>query len=261
MAKKNWIFVKRGLSEDAKHRERMGIFIWLFLHIIDRADWEEGIAYDWKDKDEASDMGMPLVTLRYQRRKLEELGYITCKKKQSRQEITIHNWINPRNYSGKSVNPKSGKSLPLSESDNQSDNQSDNRPYVAVNTPTLDSRVINQKPDGLAQVVSIYESNFGLATNIITDALQTSIESYSAEWVEAALVETRKAGAKSLRYAESILERWKRDGFKSSNGKFHATAPAAPPVKMFNPAEHPEVTISADERARALALMEKRNHK
>jgi len=95
MAKKNWIYVKRGLSENPKHRAQMGEAIWLFLHIIDRADWEMGIAYDWKDEQEAADMGMSVRTLRDQRRKLDELNYISCKQKQYAQDIIIKNWINP----------------------------------------------------------------------------------------------------------------------------------------------------------------------
>src|SRR3990167_10395610 len=76
MAKKHWIYIKRGLSEDPKHRAAMGECVWLFMHIIDRADWETGIAHDWKDEQEAADMGIPVTTLRYQRRKLEEFFYI-----------------------------------------------------------------------------------------------------------------------------------------------------------------------------------------
>ncbi len=112
MAKKNWIYIKRGLSEDAKHRAAMGECIWLFLHIIDRADWEMGIAYDWKDEQEAADMGMPVRTLREQRRKLDELNYISCKQRQYGQDIIIKNWTNPRDYSGKVLNQGGSETEP-----------------------------------------------------------------------------------------------------------------------------------------------------
>ncbi len=112
MAKKNWIYVKRGLSENPKHRAQMGEAIWLFLHIIDRADWEMGIAYDWKDEQEAADMGMSVRTLRDQRRKLDELNYISCKQKQYGQDIIIKNWINPRDYSGKVINQGGSETEP-----------------------------------------------------------------------------------------------------------------------------------------------------
>ncbi len=104
MAKKHWIYVKRGLSEDPKHRKAMGIRIWLFMHMLDRADWETGRVTDWKDKDEADDMDLPWRTLQEQRQELEQLGYITCVKKLHGQDIIIHNWLNPKDYSGKVLN-------------------------------------------------------------------------------------------------------------------------------------------------------------
>lgn len=82
----------------------MGECVWLYMHIIDRADWEKGIAYDWKDEAEAADMGMPLRTLREQRRKLDELGYISCVQLRHNQNIIIKRWINPRDYGGKVLN-------------------------------------------------------------------------------------------------------------------------------------------------------------
>jgi hypothetical protein len=90
--KKNWIYLKRGLSEDPKHRQAMGNRIWLFMHIIDRADWETGIVNGWVDREEAEDMRMSWRTLQDQRQELEELGYITCVQKFQCQDIIIHNW-------------------------------------------------------------------------------------------------------------------------------------------------------------------------
>lgn len=106
MAKKNWIYIKRGLSEDPKHRAQMGECVWLYMHIIDRADWETGIAYDWKDGQEAADMGMSVDTLRRQRQKLEEFDYIRCSQKQRGQEVKIMEWRNPRDYGSEVKNPR-----------------------------------------------------------------------------------------------------------------------------------------------------------
>lgn len=108
MSKKTWISVKRGLSEDPKHRQAMGEAIWLFLHIIDSADWEKGIVYDWRDKDVAADMSMSSATVRAWRQRLSDAGYITCNQKQHELEIIIHNWTDPRSYSGKKFNVKKG---------------------------------------------------------------------------------------------------------------------------------------------------------
>ena len=104
--RKTWLLIKRGLSEDPKHREAMGKRIWLFMHIIDRADWETGIVSDWRDKDEAQDMGLNWRTLQQQRQELDALGYISCAPDGNGQKIVVYNWVNPKNYAGEVVNPK-----------------------------------------------------------------------------------------------------------------------------------------------------------
>src|SRR5574341_2414961 len=139
MSKKHWIFIKRGLSEDPKHRAQMGECIWLFMHIIDRADWETGIAYDWRDSEEAAAMSMPVETLRDQRQKLEKLDYIRCKQRQHGQDVRIMEWRNPREYDSVVRNPRSqGDGLPL-PSEFQGDAQGDAQGCRQTTTPTLDS--------------------------------------------------------------------------------------------------------------------------
>lgn len=114
MAKKHWIYVKRGLTESPHHRNQIGNRIWLYLHILDRADWETGIVSDWRDKDEAADMGMQHRTLQQQRQELADLGYITCQQTLHGQNLIVHNWINPRDYGSKVLNPR-----PASEADEE----------------------------------------------------------------------------------------------------------------------------------------------
>jgi hypothetical protein len=147
MAKKHWIYIKRGLSEDPKHRAQMGECIWLYMHIIDRADWETGVAFDWKDREEAADMGMPVDTLRRQRQKLEELDYIRTQQKQHSQDVYIMEWKNPRDYGAETKNPRnegSHESLPseiqgLNQGSNQGLNQGSNQVQAQVQTPTSSS--------------------------------------------------------------------------------------------------------------------------
>jgi hypothetical protein len=142
--KKQWISVKCGLSRDPKHRQQMGESVWLFLHMLDRADWETGKVMEWKDEAEADDMNMPVRTLREHRRKLEELEYISCAQKQYGQEITIHNWTNPREYSGIVTNKKQGGKEVSPQDGEQGYIQDDAQGYIQGNrkhvTPTLDSK-------------------------------------------------------------------------------------------------------------------------
>ena len=138
--KKQWISVKCGLSRDPKHRRQMGKSVWTFLHMLDLADWETGIVYDWKDENAAEDMGIDIRVLREDRRKLDEEGYITCKQKQYGQDIYIHNWTNPREYSGevRNVKEQGGKKSP--PSDFQGDSQGYAQGSVKDVTPTSYSK-------------------------------------------------------------------------------------------------------------------------
>lgn len=138
--KKQWISVKCGLSRDPKHRQAMGESIWLFLHILDIASWDDGIAHDWKDDAAAEDMGMPVRTLREHRRKLAESGYITCLQKQYTQDIIIHNWTNPREYNGQVYNQKQGDNKTEAQKDKQGYIQGDIQGDTKDVTPTLYSK-------------------------------------------------------------------------------------------------------------------------
>lgn len=140
--KKQWISVKCGLSRDAKHRQEMGECIWLYLHILDTATWEDGTVHEWKDEAIAMEMDMPVRTVRDQRQKLAESGYITCNRKKHSQDVIIHNWTNPREYSGRITNTRiksdtletipvfesnTAMSLSNTKSDTESDTKSDTR--------------------------------------------------------------------------------------------------------------------------------------
>jgi hypothetical protein len=140
MTKKHWIYIKRGLSEDPKHRAAMGECVWLFMHIIDRADWETGIAYGWKDEQEAADMSMSLDTLRRQRTKLEKMDYIRCRQNKHSQDITIMEWRNPRDYVSEVKNPRSESLHGSPPLEGEGDNEGLNKGNAQVKTPSLDSK-------------------------------------------------------------------------------------------------------------------------
>ena len=130
MTKKTWIKVKRGLVIDSKHRLALATNIWLYLYMLDVADWDTGKIVDWHDKAAADELEIPLSTIRFQRRKLEDSLYISTLQLHNRQEITIKNWVNPREYSGKVYN-QSDNGLSLSgedeiEGDNEGNNEGSN---------------------------------------------------------------------------------------------------------------------------------------
>lgn len=103
--KKTWIKVKRGLLQP-KHREAMGVKVWLFFYMLDRANWDTGKIADWTDQDAADDNEMPIRTVRDQRQGLEDAGYIACVQVGSRQIITIFDYVSPRSYDGQVLNAR-----------------------------------------------------------------------------------------------------------------------------------------------------------
>jgi len=102
MAKKTWIKVKRGIL-DPKHRIGLGASWYLYFYMLDKTNWETGKIFEWRDEDASCDLEVPLSTIRVHRRRLEP-EYISVLQKHHRQEITIKNWTNPREYSGEIYN-------------------------------------------------------------------------------------------------------------------------------------------------------------
>ncbi len=148
--KKTWIKIKRGLLEP-KHRDCLGIRIWLYFYILDQTDWDTGTVLEWRDSDAADDLQMPKRTIRQQRQQLETDGYITCKLAGNKQIITLHNYTNPRKYDGEVINSKGDINLaPSSKRDNkgdiQGDIQGDNKGLSKPDTPSYSSHNTNHKP-------------------------------------------------------------------------------------------------------------------
>ncbi len=159
--KKQWISVKCGLSRDPQHRSRMGEAIWLFLHILDRADWDAGTVFDWKDEAEAEEMAMPLRTLRDQRRKLMELGYIHSVQRKYSQDVVIRNWVNPREYVVRTYNWQGD-----TQGDTQGDIQGDTQGSRKLVTPTSNSKIKDQ----ISTAGALSEREYGQA-NAKVDAM------------------------------------------------------------------------------------------
>jgi DnaD/phage-associated family protein len=65
-------------------------------------------------------------------------------------------------------------------------------------------------------VFAVYQANIGMLTPMISDAVQDAERTYTGAWVIAAIQEAVDSNARSWKYCEAILQRWKRDGFKSA---------------------------------------------
>jgi DnaD/phage-associated family protein len=64
-------------------------------------------------------------------------------------------------------------------------------------------------------VFRVYEQNIGALTPMIAEALRDAEKTDSAAWVCAAIDEAVKNNARSWKYCEAILSRWRKDGFRA----------------------------------------------
>jgi DnaD/phage-associated family protein len=64
-------------------------------------------------------------------------------------------------------------------------------------------------------VFTAYEHNIGMLTPMIGDALKDAEATYGPVWVCAAIQEAVQHEGRSWAYCDSILKRWKREGFKA----------------------------------------------
>jgi DnaD/phage-associated family protein len=67
----------------------------------------------------------------------------------------------------------------------------------------------------LIKVLKRYESEIGVITPKIADALKDAETEYAEGWIEAAIDEAALNNARSWSYINAILRRWKVDGFQS----------------------------------------------
>ena len=100
-----FIKLRSGLLEK-KHRDEMGMRVWLYLYMLDIANWEKGTIFGWTDKNTATDLDMPWRTVQGWRQDLANTGYITCLQKHDGLDIVIHNYVNPRDLT--TQNPVGG---------------------------------------------------------------------------------------------------------------------------------------------------------
>ncbi|MFN2152866.1 MAG: hypothetical protein ACK2T5_14780 [Anaerolineales bacterium] len=95
MTLKTFIKVKPGILS-AKHCQAIGQALWLFLYILDQADWEQGSLEGYTDAEAAQELGMSRITIRRWRMRLVEHNYITCRQTLHSQILYVHNWSDPR---------------------------------------------------------------------------------------------------------------------------------------------------------------------
>lgn len=71
----------------------------------------------------------------------------------------------------------------------------------------------------IGKVFKTYESEIGMLTPFVRENMLDAMEHYPRDWIIEAIKEAANHNARNWSYAESILKRWKSQGFKSDSRK------------------------------------------
>ena len=104
MSDKQWIKIHTGLTNDPQHRAAMGNRVWLFMWLVDHADWASGIVEEYTDAWASQEMQLSQRTVEGQRQQLERDGYLICHPGFQCQHIRIMRWRNPKEVDAKQIN-------------------------------------------------------------------------------------------------------------------------------------------------------------
>lgn len=84
----------------------------------------------------------------------------------------------------------------------------------------------NARDDAYSQIANVYQTEIGVVSDIARQKLFDWLESYSPEWVRAAIEEAVHHNARSPAYVESILKGWAKRGFKVRPEKWDGARPS-----------------------------------
>ena len=234
--KLTWMKIHSGINEP-KHRDAMGVRIWLFMYLIDHADWETGRVDGFRDGVAADAMEMPQSTIRKWRTGLQDSGYITSEPGFQCQNIIIRKWRDPRQVNPQQININ-GECPFL---DTHPSSEMDTHPAIKVDTLHIDHIDHTTTPPP-PNIFVQWERIMGFSLTVhYRNTLLDWADTYSEEWVVEAM---QKAAANNVRkpnYVNAILERWQAEGkHDRRNGK---TAPRRlKPVDLSDAVLPPELT-------------------
>jgi DNA replication protein len=71
---------------------------------------------------------------------------------------------------------------------------------------------IEEQPETIANIFSLYEENIGILTPIIAEQLHEAEKEYPSDWIQNAFKEAVTANKRNWKYIARILERWAVEG-------------------------------------------------
>ena len=216
---KTFIKVKRGIISP-EHYEAIGPAVWLFLYLIDRADFDSGTMYGYTDDQAAEDIGSKKRTIRSWRIKLQDGGYIDWIKKPYSINVTISIWDNPVNKWGKSDTRMSD----TIESDIKSDIESDIKSDIESD---IKSDIEPTRSDGTHHLITRLQTPDSRINNYTDAAMQklfvtitgmlTFPSKSQAQDIERLRAIAQAHNGDAITYCARFFQEWRRRGYSKSN--------------------------------------------
>lgn len=88
---------------------------------------------------------------------------------------------------------------------------------VKVEVSSIDVSMEDNRPN----IFSLYENNIGPLTPLISEEIKLALGEYDEEWMREAVQEAVRYEARSWRYIEAILRKWKTEGKTSGAARRH----------------------------------------
>ena len=89
---------------------------------------------------------------------------------------------------------------------------------VSVPAVTIEVSGEDAKPN----IYSLYENNIGPLTPLISEEIEAALRQFSEEWIREAVQEAVRYEARSWRYIEAILRKWKTEGKTGGAARGHS---------------------------------------
>lgn len=103
--------------------------------------------------------------------------------------------------------------------------------------PEVETEAEENRPPSPApsELFTLYQSEIGDLTSYIATSIQKALSLYPHDWIKSAIQESSRHNKRSWSYVETILKRWKSEGFKTdTRPKPRRSKASAQPDKSAN---------------------------
>lgn len=96
--------------------------------------------------------------------------------------------------------------------------------YKSTQSKVKESKVNNNISPELSEIINLYQdSGFGAINNTVRDSIIAMLEDFEINWIRDAFKVAAEYNAHSLKYVNSVLENWRRNGKDSTKPKTKRT--------------------------------------